>query len=105
MNTPTKEELGEAIAYLKDYDNEGDKKHFPDAHRKCKTVLTILTKYRDGQLVEIMGDTKPNPIDPIEHATWYALREFKRLPIEQQLKLFKEFKGVLTPPTNQTEKP
>jgi hypothetical protein len=42
--TPTKEELDEAIAFLKD--------GFRQDASMIKTALTILTRYRDGELVE-----------------------------------------------------
>ena len=52
MNKPSKEEVQEAIAAL--YNMHFDLKLRSDS-KECRLIMSILTAYRDGELVEKKG--------------------------------------------------
>jgi len=113
---PTKEELDEAIAFLKD--------GFRQDASMIKTALTILTRYRDGELVEkdrwiSVKDRLPelgeefnvivdlnDGMEPLAScADWNALKkEWFYIGTEMKMTGVTHWQPLPTPPTNQTEK-
>ena len=86
--TPTKEELDEAIEYYEDMLNQNVPLDMEE-----RTALTILTRYRDGELVE-----KEYLIDSIEK----TLNPKYMNDVFTWNEILKAISP--TPPTNQTER-
>jgi len=116
--TPTKEELDEAIAFLTD--------GFRQDASVIKTALTILTRYRDGELVEkdrwiSVKDRLPDVMKPIDvwinEERWPRRMENCFMDKNQvfcqaqkdgswiRIENVTHWQPLPTPPTNQTEKP
>ena len=116
---PTKEELDEAIEYYEDMLNQNVPLDMEE-----RTALTILTRYRDGELVEkdrwiSVKDRLPelgeefnvivdlnDGMEPLAScADWNALKkEWFYIGTEMKMTGVTHWQPLPTPPTNQTEK-